>query len=244
LVLANVWDAATALLIEQVGFPAVATSSAAVAAVLGFEDDDSMEADVAFAAVSRISQAVTVPVSADIEAGYGLAPEALVEKLLGAGAAGCNLEDTDHRNRGALVPQHVQAARIAAVKEAARRQGVDIVVNARVDTYLHQLGSPDEQLREAIRRGAAYREAGADCVYPIGARDERHHKALVAGLEVINVLAGAEAPTVERLAEMGVARISLGSGLFRLALKKVREEAMRLFAEATASQRAANRGGD
>lgn len=227
LVLANAWDAASARLVEEVGFPAVATSSAAVAAVHGAEDADAMHPEVAFGAVAEIAAAVSVPVTADLEAGYGLEPDAFAGRLLAAGAVGCNLEDSDHHGRGVLVPAEAQAERLAAVKQAARSRGVDLVLNARVDTYLRGV---DDPLAETIRRGRLYGEAGADCVYPIFLADLGAIRELVAELGPVNVLLRPGAPPVAELAEAGVARISVGSGLFSVAQASLRDAAVRLLA--------------
>jgi 2-methylisocitrate lyase-like PEP mutase family enzyme len=227
LVLANAWDAASARLVEEVGFAAVATSSAAVAAVHGAADSDSMDVEVAFGAVREIAAAVSVPVTADLEAGYGLDPDAFAERLLAAGAVGCNLEDSDHHGGGVLVPAEAQAERIRAVKEAARSRGVDVVLNARVDTYVR---SVDEPLAETIRRGRLYREAGADCVYPIFLSDLGAIRELVGELGTLNVLLRPGGPTVAELAAAGVARVSVGSGLFKVAQAAARAEAERLLA--------------
>ena len=227
LLLANAWDAASARLVEEVGFPAVATSSAAVAAVHGAADSDSLDVGVAFGAVAEIAAAVSVPVTADLEAGYGLEPDAFAERLLAAGAVGCNLEDSDHHGGGVLVAAEAQAERIGAIKEAARSRGVDVVLNARVDTYLR---SVDEPLAETVRRGRLYVEAGADCVYPIVLADLGAIRELVAELGPVNVLLRPGGPTVAELADAGVARISVGSGLFKLAQASLRQAAERLLA--------------
>ncbi|MGZ4352947.1 MAG: isocitrate lyase/PEP mutase family protein [Gaiellaceae bacterium] len=226
LVLANVWDAASARLVEEVGFPAVATSSAAVAAVHGAADADSMDVDVAFGAVAEIAAAVSVPVTADVEAGYGLDPDAFAERLLAAGAVGCNLEDTAHHGGGVLVPAEAQAERLRAVKQAAQGRGVDVVLNARVDTYLR---SVDDPVAETIRRGRLYLDAGADCVYPIFLSDLGTIRELVAELGTVNVLLRPGGPTVAELADAGVARVSVGSGLFKLAQASLREAAAELL---------------
>ncbi len=228
LVLANCWDAASARIVERAGFPAVATTSAGVAASLGADDADVLDPDLAFGAVERIAAAVTVPVTADLEAGYGLAPDDLVARLLAAGAVGCNLEDTDHR-RGGLVDAATHAGRIAAVKAAGRAAGVDIVVNARVDVFLS--GSGDSA--DAVARGRRYLAAGADCVYPIMVADRAAIAALVEELGgPVNVLLGPGVPDLAVLRQLGVARASVGSGLFRQAMAEVTAAAERLAAEA------------
>lgn len=215
LVLPNAWDAASAKAVEEAGFTAVATSSGAVAWAMGSADHEQMTVDEAFGAVARISAAVRVPVSADIESGYGLAPDELVERLLAAGAVGCNLEDTDHRNPGTLVDVGKQAARIAAVRAAA---GDRIVINARVDTFL--LRDADARAN-AISRGLRYVAAGADCIYPIRAGDEADIAAMVETLGIVNVMLRPGAPSIARLAELGVARVSLAGGLLRWMTKQV-----------------------
>lgn len=215
LVLANVWDVTSARVVEAAGFPAIATSSGAVARAIGSEDHEVMSPDEALDVIARISFAVGVPVTADFESGYGLPPEEVVERLVAAGASGCNLEDTDHRNPGTLVDASAQAERLAAVRAAA---GDRLVINARVDTFLHQLPNA---LDEAIERGRRYLAAGADCIYPIVARDESDIAALVDALGVVNVILRPGMPSVARLAELGVARISTAAGLHRIMTSQV-----------------------
>ena len=210
LVLANVWDVASARLVAGLGHPALATASAAVTASLGYPDDDTIPPDEMFAAVRRITAAVEVPVTADIEAGYELEPVELVERLLGAGGVGMNLEDTDHHGDGELVDADVQAARLSAVKDAGRTAAVDLVLNARVDT-------PD--LEEAVRRARLYVAAGADCVYPINLSEPDEIRSFVTELGApVNVLVRPGSPTLAELGSWGVARVSFGPGLQRVAL--------------------------
>jgi 2-methylisocitrate lyase-like PEP mutase family enzyme len=230
LVLANAWDVPSAKVVESAGFPAVATSSHAIDDVLDAPDNDTVDPDAAFAAVAAIARAVTVPVTADIEAGFGLDADELVARLLDAGAVGCNLEDTDHHGgheRRTLVPVDAQAARLAAVKEAGRRAGVDIVVNARIDAFVARL---DDPVAASIERGRAYLAAGADCCYPITAADEDDIRALVAGIGgPVNILARRGAD-LDVLRSIGVARVSIGSGLFNVAQRAITEAATALRA--------------
>jgi 2-methylisocitrate lyase-like PEP mutase family enzyme len=220
LILPNAWDVASAQRVEAAGFPVVATGSAAVAASLGFDDHEAAPADAMLAAVARIARAVSVPVTADLEAGYGLEPAELVNRLLAAGAVGCNLEDTDHR-RDRLIDAEQQSSWLAAVRTAADRTGVPIVINARTDVFLRAEGPADSLVGEAIHRGRRYREVGADCVYPIWVVDEDAIGALVEGIGgPVNVYARPEAPSIARLTELGVARISYGPWLHRLALRE------------------------
>lgn len=165
LVLPGPWDAASARVLADAGFPALATPSAGVAASLGYEDGATPATEM-FAAVARIARAVSVPVSADIEAGYGLAPRELVERLLTAGAVGCNLEDTVD---GVLVDAGWQADRLAGVRAAA---GDELFVNARVDTYVTGVPEGVDPEAETVRRALLYVAAGADGVYPIMAPPE------------------------------------------------------------------------
>jgi 2-methylisocitrate lyase-like PEP mutase family enzyme len=226
LVLPNAWDVSSAQSVEGAGFPAVATTSGGVAASLGYPDGQVIPAEEMFAAVARIASAVSVPVTADIEAGYGLAAGELVDRLLTAGAVGMNLEDTDRAgDGGSLVPPEAHAARIADVKAAGRAAGVDIVVNARVDVYARQL---EPALESALERGRAYVEAGADCVFPILVRDENHIAALVGELGTVNVYWRKGWPSIARLTELGVRRVSFGSGIHRTATNHVDDVVRRI----------------
>ncbi|HEY3504383.1 MAG TPA: isocitrate lyase/phosphoenolpyruvate mutase family protein [Actinocatenispora sp.] len=218
LVLPNVWDAASAAVVADAGFPAVATASAAVSAMLGYQDGEGAPWREMFAAAGRVARAVSVPVTVDAEAGYGMRPDELVDRLLDIGAVGCNLEDTDHR-AGGLVDADAHAAWLANIRVAADEAGVPIVVNARVDTFLPTSGvaGPD-RIAETIRRGRLYREAGADCVYPIGVGDRGDLATLVAGLAgPVNGNTGAHLD-LTALRELGVARVSYGPRYYRAAM--------------------------
>ena len=225
LVLPNAWDAASARAVEAAGFLAVATASAAIAESLGYRDGEGTPVDAMFAAVARVVQAVAVPVTADMEAGYGLPAAELADRLLATGAVGCNIEDSDHR-RGGLVDAELQAIRIADLRRAAN---VPLVINARVDVHLRNVGPPEHRVREAIRRARLYLAAGADCVYPIGVADEPTISALVAGVGgPINIYAQPNAPPLARLAQLGVARVSYGPWLHRLAMQAVQRALARI----------------
>ncbi|GAA5126636.1 isocitrate lyase/PEP mutase family protein [Pseudonocardia adelaidensis] len=214
LVLPNVWDAAGARAVVAAGFPAVATASAAIAPALGYDDHEGTPPDEMFAAVARIARAVDVPVTADIERGYRLPPDEIDARLAATGAVGCNLEDSDART-GELVPVEEQARLIAAVRAA----GPDLVINARVDVFMVGSGARPERVEEAVRRGRAYVDAGADCVYPIiiDRLDVSDVRTFVDGIGApVNVAFLPGGPSLADLAEVGVARISFGPGLFRL----------------------------
>ena len=215
-VLPNAWDAASArLFADGLGYPAIATTSAGVAEAIGHADHEAAPPDEMFAAVGRIAAAVDVPVTADLESGYGRSSLSIVESLLGSGCVGLNVEDSDHSADGdRMVDPEVHAARVAAIKEAGRAAGVDVVVNARVDAFLHGSG-----VEEALRRARMYADAGADCVYPIGVTGEADIAALVEGAGApVNVLVLPDTPPRGRLATLGVARITFGAALFRRAL--------------------------
>ncbi|MFE0451405.1 isocitrate lyase/phosphoenolpyruvate mutase family protein [Streptomyces sp. NPDC058914] len=219
LVLPGPWDAASARVLVDAGFPALATPSAGVAASLGYEDGRT-PADEMFAAVARIARAVDVPVSADVEGGYGLPAKELVERLLEAGVVGCNLEDSDG---GVLKDARAHADRLAEVCSAAAGR---LFVNARIDTFVR--GVPDPE--RTVERAALYVAAGADCVYPIGAPTEVL-PLLRSGIKgPVNVLArlDGEGPSPTRLGELGATRVTFGPGLQRSAARALRETAGRL----------------
>ena len=231
LVLPNVWDAASAKIVAEAGFPVVATASAAISAMLGYPDGEGAPWQEMFAAAARVARVVSVPVTVDAEAGYGMEPRDLVDRLLEIGAAGCNLEDTDHR-AGGLADAGAHAGRLAAIRGAADDAGVPIVINARADTFLPGSGVPEqERVAEAVRRGRLYLEAGADCIYPIGVSDERDIAALVA--EVPGPINGNTRPgslDLARLRELGVARVSYGPRFYRQALADLKAAVQELLA--------------
>jgi 2-methylisocitrate lyase-like PEP mutase family enzyme len=215
LVLPNAWDAASARAVVAAGFPVVATTSGGVAAALGYEDEEDAPADEMLAAATRVVRSVDVPVTVDAEAGYGMAPAVLVNALMSAGAAGCNLEDTDHTT-GRLVDGGRQAERLAAVRGAAAERGYGLVVNARIDVFLADRGARPQSdlLDEAVARGRSYRAAGADCLYPIFLSDAGTIAAFVDAVQApVNILAVPQAPPTALLAELGVARVSYGSSI-------------------------------
>ncbi|MEU6853645.1 isocitrate lyase/phosphoenolpyruvate mutase family protein [Actinacidiphila alni] len=221
LVLPGPWDAASARVFADAGFAALATPSAGVSASLGYEDG-AAPADEMFAAIRRITRAVDVPVSADVEAGYGLEPRELVERLLEAGAVGCNLEDSDSATRRLVEPRE-QADRLAAVRTAA---GDALVINARIDTFLRG----DRTTGAAVERGKLYAAAGADCVYPILAPPSLLAE-VAAGVGVpVNALCRPGGPSPRELGVLGAARVTFGGGLQEQALEAVRDMARGLRA--------------
>ncbi|MFG3660789.1 isocitrate lyase/phosphoenolpyruvate mutase family protein [Streptomyces sp. NPDC047706] len=216
-VLPNAWDAASAQVLVKAGFPALATGSKAVAESLGFTDHQGAPAEQMLAAAARITRAVDVPVTVDVEAGYGLSGKEVVARLLAAGAAGCNIEDTAHPGTD-LVGIGAQTALLAEIRQAADEAGVALYVNARVDVWEPGAFPPDtpsgELVEEAVRRGRAYLEAGADSVFPVFAAEEETIAALVEGIPgPVNIMYLPQTPSLPRLGELGVARVTFGPGL-------------------------------
>lgn len=204
-------DAASARMVEQAGFPAVATSSFATATILGYDDGESAPVDDVLAAATRIARAVSVPVTIDFERGYRLPPTELVERFAATGAVGLNLEDSDPAT-GAMIDPAEQADFLAAIRAA----DPDLVINARIDTFIRRAGSPAEQLTSTIDRAAHYLAAGADCVYPISASDPDVIQALTKEISgPVNISYGQGTNSLETLATLGAARITFGPMLQR-----------------------------
>ena len=222
LVLPNAWDAASARAVVAAGFPVVATTSAGVATALGYADHQGAPVEEMLAAAARIARSVDVPVTVDAEAGYGLEPAELVAALREAGAAGCNLEDTNHASGGLRDPGE-HAAWLGSVREAASAADYGLVLNARVDVFLSaDRDAPQGDLvPEALSRARAYLEAGVDCVYPIGLWEATAVRAFVSKAGgAVNILALPDAPSVAELAAAGVARVSYGGLLYRRVIEQ------------------------
>ena len=231
LVLPNAWDAASARLIEAEGFPAIATTSAGVAAALGYPDGGVVPSNEMIEAIARIARAVKVPVTADIEHAYAATPDAVADvvlRVIAAGAVGINLEDCVP-GATELEPLALQIDKITAIIKAATKAGVRVVINARTDGFLRGFGAPDARLGVAIERGKAFLAAGADCVFVPGVRDRDTIGALVRGIGgPINVLAVDGTPPIAELEALGVARVSLGSGPMRATMAVMRDIAREL----------------
>ncbi|MFE2555366.1 isocitrate lyase/phosphoenolpyruvate mutase family protein [Streptomyces sp. NPDC059352] len=209
LVLPGPWDAVSARAFEEAGFPALATPSAGIAAALGYEDGETPAAEM-FAAVTRIVRSVSVPVTADLEGGYGLPAAELVERVRESGAVGVNLEDSDPA--GGLRDPRAHAEWLAEVRAAA---GPGLFVNARVDVYIRRTPAPAEA---AVTRARLYAEAGADCVYPIAAppADLPALRAALGDLP-LNALSVPGGPSFTELGRLGATRVTFGDGLLRRA---------------------------
>lgn len=236
LVLPNAWDAASARAFEGAGFAAVATTSGGVALSLGYADHQETPVEEMLAAVGRIARAVSVPVSADLEGGYGIPLDEFAERAAGAGVAGCNLEDTDHDHGGGRIAVDAQARRLADFVAAGRRLGRPLVLNARIDALMDKDLSLEEQVDEVVRRGRAYLDAGADCVYPIAIANlaEATVGTLVERIGgAVNILYRPGGPSLERLRALGVRRVSFGTSLHRFVAGRVDEIARGLRREDT-----------
>ncbi|MDH3744420.1 MAG: isocitrate lyase/phosphoenolpyruvate mutase family protein [Acidobacteriota bacterium] len=230
LVLPNVWDPLGAQLLESLGYPAVATASAAVAFSHGIDDGERIGFDTMLDVIRRIVKSVEVPVSADIETGFAEEPGDVagnMRRLLETGAVGINLEDSRVELPRRLYPLELQRARIQAVREMANDFGVPLVINARIDVFVRPVPeSRSEKIAEAVHRGNAYVEAGADCVFPVALGDFEILKTLQREIDApINASATASTPSIAELEQSGIARLSLGPGLLKAALTAMREVA-------------------
>jgi 2-methylisocitrate lyase-like PEP mutase family enzyme len=227
--MANAWDAITARLFEAEGFAAVATTSGGVSWALGHPDGEAAPWDEVVAQTARIARAVSVPVTADIEAGFGDTPEAVARSIgdiIRAGAVGANLEDGLRSGSPPIRSVDDMTARIRAAREAARAAGVPIVINARTDLYLKHIGDDASRFDEAVARGRAYLAAGADCFYPIGLRDSDTIGRLVQALKApVNINVRAGYPSVAELEALGVARVTTATQLTLIALAATRQVA-------------------
>jgi 2-methylisocitrate lyase-like PEP mutase family enzyme len=230
LVLPNAWDVATARLVEEAGFPAIATTSAGVAWALGYPDGERISRAEMLDVVRRIVAGVQVPVTADMEGGYGHTPEAAAETARGviaAGAVGLNLEDGT--NEGGLLDLALHVERIQAVREAGASAGVALVLNARTDAFEMKDWDAARRFAEAVRRANAYRAAGADCLFVPHVSDAETIGRLARELAgPLNVIAGPPAPPLRELERLGVRRASLGPRVVQAALGLVRRVVVEL----------------
>lgn len=231
LVLPNAWDVASARVFEDAGFGAIASTSAGVAFSLGYPDGQKISREEMLARVARIARAVKVPVTADVESGYGNRPEdteRTAREVIEAGAVGLNLEDATGDVNEPLADLSLQIERSRAVKAAALKTGVLLVLNARTDVYLAEVGPPETRYDVTIRRLIAYRDAGADCVFVPGLRDAATIRKLVQDVKCpVNILVGPGSPSIPELQTLGVARVSVGSSAMRATLglvKRIAEE--------------------
>jgi 2-methylisocitrate lyase-like PEP mutase family enzyme len=236
LVLPNAWDCASARIFEEAGFSAIATTSAGVAFSLGYPDGEFIPQDEMLAVVKRIATCAKVPVTADLESGYRDIAKTTAA-LIDSGAVGLNLEDREHAESKVLTETGRQIEKITAVRRVAEGMGVKVVINARTDVYLAQIGDAATRFEHACGRLRAYIDAGADCVFLPGLTDEHTIRLVVEALKFpVNILATANAPSIERLEHLGVARVSVGSGVMRATMGLTRDIAAELKQEGTYSR--------
>jgi 2-methylisocitrate lyase-like PEP mutase family enzyme len=221
----------------QAGGRAIATTSSGVAAALGYRDGQQISRDMLIEALARITRVVECPVTADVEAGYGKTIDEVlqtVNEVITTGVVGINIEDSLSHQEQALVDITYQVKQIKALRQLANSMDVPFVINARVDVFLLAIGEPESRFEQAVQRANAYLQAGADCVYPIGMLDRDLIANLVKAINgPINILGGPPAPTLPELARLGVARVSLASGLMRSVLGHLRAIAQELLEHGT-----------
>jgi 2-methylisocitrate lyase-like PEP mutase family enzyme len=233
LVLPNIWDVLGARLLEQLGYPAVATASASVAYTNGFHDGEKMPFEKVRTQLSQIANNVNIPVTADIESAYADNEKDLkynIRLLLTTGIAGINIEDTNHSDN-ALYTVAEQSARIRLIKAVSDEMGLPIFINARTDVLLQQddYQTTDAKLAALVERGIAYKAAGADCFYPIGLREKEIMQTLVQQLQMpVNILALPGVPDLKTMREIGIARVSLGPGFLKIAIQAMKHLAVAL----------------
>jgi 2-methylisocitrate lyase-like PEP mutase family enzyme len=239
LVLPNAWDVASARVLEEMGFPAIATTSAGVAFALGYADGQRVSRDEMLDVVARIARAVRVPVTADMEAGYGTTPKHMAETakaIVAAGAVGLNLEDVTGDTESSQVHTSLQAEKIRAIRETSAAMDVSLVINARTDVYLMPIGPEATRFERTVERLRAYRAADADCLFVPGLTDrvliEKLVKAIAAPL---NILVTPGCPSISELEKLGVRRASIGSGVMRSTLGLVRRIGKELLENGTYS---------
>ncbi len=237
LALPNAWDVASARILEETGYPAIATSSAAVAFSLGYPDGQRVSRDEMLEVVGRIAHSVRVPVTADMESGYGTSVEEMRETakaVIAAGAIGMNLEDVTGDDESSHVALPLQVEKIRAIRETASSASVPLVLNARTDIYLMPIGEATTRFERTVERLRAYRKAGADCLFAPGVSNRDTIAELVKAIGApLNILISSGCPSLAELEKIGVARVSAGSAVMRATLGLVRRIAKELMERGT-----------
>lgn len=239
LLLPNAWDVISARIFETAGFKAIGTTSAGIAATLGYPDGQRISLQEMIAVTRRIVSGTKLPVSADLEAGYADTVEgvvAAVREALETGIVGINLEDSTGKADRPLLPVAQQVERIAAIRAMADGEGIPLVINARTDAYMLAVGDMEGRRRGAIERGRAYLEAGADCVFvpDLEDLDLRAIERLVREIPgPVNLIAGRNTPPFAQLASLGVSRVSFGPRPMRIALALIRNFAREVIEQGT-----------
>jgi len=233
LILPNIWDCLGANLLESLHYPAIATASASVAFTNGYDDGQRISFDSVLALLKKIVSSVSIPVSADIESGFAendLQLEENTKRLLATGIVGINIEDTDKKTNS-ILPVETQCEKIKLIKKVSQAVGVPLFINARADVYLRgkDFDSPESKFEEALKRGRAYKAAGADCFYPIAMTRQEDIKRMVKQLQMpVNVITIPGIPELNVLNEIGVARVSLGPSFLKIAIKAMKNLALKL----------------
>ena len=233
LILPNVWECSGAAMLENIGYPAIATSSSAVAGSNGYDDGENLPFSDLLNILGKIVRSVNVPVTADVESGYAKDNSMLAEnikKLINVGIAGINFEDSHHGEQK-LIPVEEQCEKIFLIKKTASEMGMPLFLNARTDSYIKNNQLPDkEKLSQTIQRGKAYKEAGADCLYPITLKNRKDYETIIkeVGLPV-NILLLPGIPGFSELKEAGVARLSLGGNFIKFVIGKMKNAAEELL---------------
>lgn len=233
LILPNVWDVLGAKLLEDIGYPAIATASASIAYTNGHLDGEKIPFNDLRSVLSQISNSVNIPVTADIESGYS-ADDTLFQEniklLIRTGIAGINIEDTDHKTKTILSAER-QCERIKLIRAASDELDIPLFINARTDVLLYDKDFPtaDSKYEELLNRGLAYQQAGADCFFPIALREKETIQRLVSQLKMpVNILTLPGIPDLKILKEIGVTRVSLGPSFLKTAIKAMRSLAVEL----------------
>jgi 2-methylisocitrate lyase-like PEP mutase family enzyme len=233
LILPNIWDCLGANLLESLKYPAVATASASVAFTNGYDDGQRISYDSVLGILKKIVSSVNIPVSADIESGFAendLQLKENIKQLLAAGIVGINIEDTDKKT-DSIWPAETQCEKIKLIKKISEEVGVPLFINARADVYLRgkNFDTPESKFEEALKRGRAYKAAGADCFYPIAMTRQEDIKRMVEQLQMpLNVITIPGIPELTVLNEIGVARVSLGPSFLKIAIKAMKNLALKL----------------
>ncbi|HXS56256.1 MAG TPA: isocitrate lyase/phosphoenolpyruvate mutase family protein [Hanamia sp.] len=226
LVLPNIWDPLGAILLESLGYKAIATASASIAYSNGYQDGENIPFNDVLIILQKIVKSVKIPVTADIESGYAINNVSLkenIKRLLDTGIAGVNFEDSKHDDTGLVLIQE-QAEKINLIKSTGSEMGSALFINARTDVFIKDsVLSKEEKLSQAIERGKAYKEAGADCFYPIFLKEKESIKTIISEVSLpVNILLSPGIPDFETLKEIGVARISLGPGFLKTAMNAMK----------------------
>lgn len=233
-ILPNIWDVLGAKLLENIGYTAVATASASIAFTNGYNDGEKIPFNTVVSILRTVAESVNIPVTADIESGYAKTNEELkknITQVIEAGIVGINIEDTNH-SLHTLYTLDEQCERIRLIRKTADEMQISLFINARVDVLLHgkEFPTPEAKLGEMIRRGKAYREAGADCIFPITIKRKEDIREVVHQLQMpINVLAIPGIPDFVTLNTLGVTRVSLGPSFLKLAIKSMKTLALDLL---------------